>query len=90
VPQNHLNRNQRNPRNPADLQSPDQVLHKRPCRYNILLGSRAENRRETMPIELRYRDAGSGVVFICTGIVTAAEFSRANEEIYSVESLDQL
>lgn len=43
-----------------------------------------------MPIELRYRDAGSGVVFICTGIVTAAEFSRANEEIYSAESLDPL
>ncbi len=43
-----------------------------------------------MPIELRYCDAGAGVVFICTGTVTAAEFSRANEEIYSAESLDQL
>jgi hypothetical protein len=43
-----------------------------------------------MPIELQYRDAGSGVVFVCTGVVTAAEFSRANEEIYSEESLDHL
>lgn len=43
-----------------------------------------------MPIELRYRDAGAGVVFICTGTVTAAEFSRANEEVYSAESLERL
>ncbi|MBW2541119.1 MAG: hypothetical protein JRF15_03435 [Deltaproteobacteria bacterium] len=43
-----------------------------------------------MPIELQYRDAGSGVVFVCTGVVTAAEFSRANEEIYSAESLERL
>ena len=43
-----------------------------------------------MPIELQYRDAGSGVAFICTGVVTADEFSRANEEIYSEESLDRL
>ncbi|MBW1842709.1 MAG: hypothetical protein JRJ05_00085 [Deltaproteobacteria bacterium] len=43
-----------------------------------------------MPIELQYRDAGSGVVFVCTGIVTADEFTRANEEIYSEESLDRL
>jgi len=43
-----------------------------------------------MPIELQYRDAGSGVVFVCTGLVTADEFTRANEEIYSEESLDRL
>ena len=43
-----------------------------------------------MPIELQYRDAGSGVVFVCTGVVTAADFSRANEEVYSEESLDHL
>ncbi len=43
-----------------------------------------------MPIELQYRDSGSGVVFICTGVVTAVDFSRANEEIYSAESLDRL
>jgi len=43
-----------------------------------------------MPIELQYRDAGSGVVFVCTGVVTADEFTRANEEIYSEESLDHL
>ncbi|MBW2578353.1 MAG: hypothetical protein JRE38_09830 [Deltaproteobacteria bacterium] len=43
-----------------------------------------------MPIELQYRDAGSGVVFVCTGVVTADEFTRANEEVYSEESLDRL
>ena len=43
-----------------------------------------------MPIELQYRDAGLGVVFVCTGVVTADEFTRANEEIYSEESLDRL
>jgi hypothetical protein len=43
-----------------------------------------------MPIELQYRDSGSGVVLICTGVVTAADFRRANEEIYSEESLDRL
>jgi len=43
-----------------------------------------------MPIELQYRDADSGVVFVCTGVVTADEFTRANEEIYSEESLDRL
>ena len=43
-----------------------------------------------MPIELQFRDADSGVVFICTGLVTADEFTRANEEIYSEESLDRL
>lgn len=43
-----------------------------------------------MPIELQYRDSGSGVVFVCTGAVTAADFSRANEEVYSEESLAQL
>jgi hypothetical protein len=43
-----------------------------------------------MPIELRYRDSGAGVVFVCTGTVTAAEFSEANDEIYSRESLDRL
>jgi hypothetical protein len=40
-----------------------------------------------MPIELQYRDSGSGVVFICTVVVSAADFSKANEEIYSEESL---
>ena len=43
-----------------------------------------------MPIELQFRDADSGVVFVCTGVVTADEFTRANEEIYSEESLDRL
>jgi len=43
-----------------------------------------------MPIELQYRDSGSGVVFVCTGVVTAADFSRANEEVYSEESLAHL
>lgn len=43
-----------------------------------------------MPIELQYRDAGSGVIFVCTGVVTAADFNKANEEIYSAESLDRL
>jgi hypothetical protein len=43
-----------------------------------------------MPIELQYRDSGSGVMFVCTGVITAADFSRANEEIYSEESLDRL
>ncbi len=43
-----------------------------------------------MPIELRYRDDDSGVVYICTGVVTAADFHKANEEVYSGESLDRL
>ena len=43
-----------------------------------------------MPIELQCRDSGSGVEFICTGTVTAADFDKANEEIYSAESFDRL
>ena len=43
-----------------------------------------------MPIELRYRDDGSGVVCICTGVVTAADIYKADEEIYSEERIDRL
>lgn len=43
-----------------------------------------------MPIELRYRDGGAGVVYICTGVVTAADFDKASEEVYSEERIDQL
>ncbi|MCH7645204.1 MAG: hypothetical protein IH974_10250 [Myxococcales bacterium] len=43
-----------------------------------------------MPIELRYRDDGSGVVYICTGVVTAADFFKASEEVYSEERIDRL
>ena len=43
-----------------------------------------------MPIELRYRDDGAGVVYICTGVVTAADFDKASEEVYSEERIDQL
>ncbi len=43
-----------------------------------------------MPIELPYRDGVSGVVYLCTGVVTAAEFSKASEEVYSEERIDRL
>ena len=43
-----------------------------------------------MPIELRYHDDGAGVVYICTGVVTAADFDKASEEVYSEERIDQL
>ena len=43
-----------------------------------------------MPIELRYRDGGAGVVYICTGVVTAVDFDKASEEVYSEERIDQL
>ena len=43
-----------------------------------------------MPIELQYRDRGAGVVFICTGVVTASDFDEANQEIYSAERVRTL
>ena len=43
-----------------------------------------------MPIELRYRDGGAGVVYICTGVVTEAEFHQASEEVYSEEKIERL
>jgi len=42
-----------------------------------------------MPIELQYRDDGAGVVYVCTGVVTASEFTEANEEVYAEESVDR-
>ena len=43
-----------------------------------------------MTIELRYRDNGKGVLFVCTGVVTASEIAEANKEIYSDERLQTL
>jgi hypothetical protein len=43
-----------------------------------------------MPIELQYRAGGRGVVFVCTGVVTASDFDEANQEIYSEERLPAL
>jgi hypothetical protein len=43
-----------------------------------------------MPIELRYREGGRGVVFVCAGVVTGTEFDEANEEIYSDQCLPAL
>ena len=43
-----------------------------------------------MPIELQYREGGRGVVFVCSGVVTASDFDEANKEIYSEERLRSL
>lgn len=43
-----------------------------------------------MPIELQYRDGGEGVVFVCTGVVTASDFDEANREIYAEGRLEKL
>lgn len=47
-------------------------------------------RRDPMPIELQYRDGGAGVVFVCTGIVTAPDFYEANEQTCPEERVDLL
>lgn len=41
----------------------------------------------SMAIELRYRDNGKGVLFVCTGVVTSTDFDQANREVYSEERL---
>ena len=36
-----------------------------------------------MPVKIQYLDGGKGVSFTVTGTITAEEFVKANEEIYS-------
>ena len=42
-----------------------------------------------MPIDLSYEADGACVIFVGRGVVTGAEFIRANDEIYAPDALVQ-